>query len=95
MQQVDIHSQEIQDKVSALKILAHPIRYSIALILYQNGVMNVGAIQEALDLAQSTVSQHISKMREAGIVSARRDGTKIFYELSNEIAKKTIANLEK
>ena len=56
-------------------------------------MLNVGAIQETLDLPQSTVSQHISKMRESGIVEAEREGTKIFYSLTNEVANKIIRNV--
>lgn len=90
MHKVDIQANDIQKKVSVIKILAHPIRYSVALTLYHNGVLNVSAIQDSLSLPQSTVSQHISKMREAGIVEAKRDGTKIFYELTNPLAIKVI-----
>ena len=93
MQKIDVKSPEIKEYVDVLKLLAHPIRFSIALTLYRNKVLNVGEIQEALELPQSTVSQHISKMRESGIVEADREGTKIFYTLSNEIANKVIKNL--
>ncbi|MGX7350099.1 ArsR/SmtB family transcription factor [Dolosicoccus paucivorans] len=93
MQKIDVNSQLIQKHVSVIKVLSHPIRFSIALFLYRNGKMNVGAIQEGLDLPQSTVSQHISKMREAGIVKADRQGTKIYYTLSNDIAIKVLQTL--
>lgn len=92
---IDINSPEITSKVTVIKILGHPIRYSIALILNANGVMNVGSIQEALDLPQSTVSQHISKMRESGIVEAQRDGTKIYYTLVDPTAIDVVKSLEK
>lgn len=93
MQKIDVKSPEIKEYVDVLKLLAHPIRFSIALTLYQNRVLNVGAIQETLDLPQSTVSQHISKMRESGIVEAEREGTKIFYSLTNEVANKIIKHV--
>lgn len=91
MQEVSISSQETKNSVDVLKLLAHPIRFSIALTLGRNEIMNVGAIQQILDLPQSTVSQHISKLRESGIVEAHREGTKIFYTLKNPIAKQVIA----
>lgn len=93
MHNIDVNSQLIQEHVSVIKVLAHPIRFSIALLLHRNGKMNVGAIQEGLDLPQSTVSQHISKMREAGIIKADRQGTKIFYTLANDIAVKVLTTL--
>lgn len=93
MESINVESAEILDKVNVIKVLAHPIRYSIAVALLQNGTLNVGAIQDVLSLPQSTVSQHISKLREARVVKANREGTKIYYELSNPIARALITNL--
>lgn len=83
MTHLDINSENILDTVNILKVLAHPVRLCIAIALMKNGIMNVSAIQEYLALPQSTVSQHISKMRQVGLVTDKRDGTKIFYELTN------------
>ncbi|MGO4936159.1 ArsR/SmtB family transcription factor [Fundicoccus sp. Sow4_H7] len=91
--EIDIETKDLNDKVTVIRLLAHPIRYSIALILYKHGVQNVGTIQTSLNLSQSTVSQHISKMREAGIVSSRREGTKLFYTLVNPMAIQVIETL--
>lgn len=93
MKNINVQDRAILDTVEILKVLAHPIRFSIAKVLLTNGVMNVGAIQDALSLPQSTVSQHISKMRQLGVVEDNREGTKIFYELVNPIAKKILKNL--
>ncbi|XJS11162.1 ArsR/SmtB family transcription factor [Aerococcaceae bacterium WGS1372] len=94
MKKVNSSSKEIQKTVTILKVLAHPIRYSIAVTLLKNGVMNVGAIQDSLSLAQSTVSQHISKMRQVGIVDYNREGTKIYYKLSDPTTIKMIKSLD-
>lgn len=93
MLNIDITTRELNDTVNILKVLAHPIRYGIALTLQKNGVMNVGAIQDSLSLPQSTVSQHISKMRQVGIVQDSRDGTKIYYDLVDPTAIKIIKSL--
>lgn len=93
MQKIDIDTRNISDTVNILKVLAHPIRYSIAVTLLNNGVMNVGAIQDSLSLPQSTVSQHISKMRQVGLVDSDRDGTKIYYSLTNPKAIDIIKSL--
>lgn len=84
MSKIDVNSPKIIEKSNVLKVLSHPIRFSIAVVLHEKGTMNVGAIQESLSLPQSTVSQHISKMRAARIVEAQRDGTRIFYSLLDE-----------
>ena len=93
MKKIDVDAEEILEKVNVIKVLSHPIRYSIALALFHNGTLNVGTIQDVLSLPQSTVSQHISKLREARVVTASREGTKIFYDLSNPIARSLITHL--
>ncbi|EKB58326.1 ArsR/SmtB family transcription factor [Falseniella ignava] len=95
MQKIDVNSHEIDEIVEILKVLAHPIRYSIAKTLLENGSMNVKSIQENLDLPQSTVSQHISKMRQLGVVNNNREGTKIFYDIVNPIAINVIKSTVK
>lgn len=86
MKKYDIKQKDVLDKVSVLKLLAHPIRYSIVLALKEEGRLNVSQIQEMMSLPQSTVSQHITKMREAGILTPKREGTNIFYSINNELA---------
>ncbi|MCR8969529.1 helix-turn-helix transcriptional regulator [Facklamia sp. 7083-14-GEN3] len=95
MQTYGIKSKNLAGYVNVLKLLSHPIRFSIALLLKNNGVMNVSKIQQDLELTQSTVSQHISKLRDAKIVSADRDRTKIYYSLSSDIAKLILETYEK
>lgn len=95
MNKIDVKDETIAEIVEILKVLAHPIRYSIAATLEANGVMNVGTIQETLSLPQSTVSQHISKMRQLGIVKSSREGTRIYYELVDPVAIKVIKGIDK
>ncbi|MOA28466.1 Transcriptional repressor PagR [compost metagenome] len=51
---------------------------------------NVTYIQECLDLPQSTVSQHLQKLRSMGIVETERSGLEIKYHVANERIKKLI-----
>ena len=64
-----------------LKILAHPVRLCIVKGLLENGGCNVSHMQSCLETPQSTLSQHLQKLKTAGIVLATREGTKIYYEL--------------
>ena len=45
--------------------------------------MNVGALARAVGLSQSALSQHLAKMRAAGVVAYRRDGPTVWYRLAN------------
>ncbi|MFZ7132366.1 MAG: ArsR/SmtB family transcription factor [Eubacteriales bacterium] len=64
-----------------LKILGHPIRLCIVNGLYKKGSCNVTYMQECLALPQSTVSQHISKLKSAGVIKGKKNGTEICYEI--------------
>ena len=67
-----------------LKALAHPVRLCIARRLWQKGACNVTEMQECLEMPQSTASQHLCKMRLAGIIEGERHGLEVFYSLKDK-----------
>jgi len=73
-----------------LKALAHPVRLCILKGLIEKGNCNVSYMQECLDLPQSTVSQHLQKLRSLGIVETERNGLEIIYSVKNEKIKQLI-----
>lgn len=76
-----------------LKALAHPVRLCIIRGLMEKKQCNVSYMQECLDLPQSTVSQHLQKLRSAGIVEAERNGLEINYRIADEKIRKLITAL--
>ena len=62
------------------KVLAEPIRLRI-LILMTKGEICVCDITEVLNLPQSTVSRHMSRLKLSGLVTDRRQGKWIYYKL--------------
>ena len=73
--QVDFVSQ-------CLKVLANPDRLKILCVLV-DGEMNVQEIEESTDIHQPTLSQQLTVLRKADMVSTRREGKQIFYRLSD------------
>jgi ArsR family transcriptional regulator len=69
-----------------LKVMAHPIRLCIVKGLIENGECNVSYMQSCLDTPQSTTSQHLQKLRSAGIVEGIRNGLEINYHVCNDQA---------
>ncbi len=67
-----------------LKVLAHPVRLCIVKGLLDNGECNVTYMQECLNTPQSTVSQHLQKLKSAGIVEGNRNGLEIKYRVCND-----------
>lgn len=60
--------------------LANPKRLQI-LNLLKGQELSVGAMVEALGVAKANLSQHLSVMRQKGILATRRQGTAIYYRL--------------
>jgi len=61
--------------------LANPKRLQI-LHLLQGGELSVGAMVKALGLPKANLSQHLSLMRQRGLLATRRQGTAIYYRLA-------------
>jgi ArsR family transcriptional regulator len=66
-----------------LKAIAHPVRIEIIVRLKADGC-NVSEIQKNLGLPQSTVSQHLKVLRNAGVLSSHRQGTKVCYTIEKK-----------
>lgn len=66
-----------------LKAMAHPVRLCILRGLLREGECNVSHMQACLELPQSTVSQHLARLRQAGIITASRHGVEVYYTLAN------------
>jgi ArsR family transcriptional regulator, arsenate/arsenite/antimonite-responsive transcriptional repressor len=72
-------SSQDQQLADFAKVLSHPARIAILKVLAQKGMCICGEIVEVLPLAQSTVSQHLKDMKEAGIITGEVEGTKSCY----------------
>ena len=78
------------EKAELLKVLAHPVRLCIVRGLLSNEECNVSHIQNCLEMPQSTISQHLAKLRSAGIIEGRRSGLEVFYRVINDDARKIV-----
>ena len=65
-----------------LKLLAHRDRLKVLCGLVA-GELSVGEIEAQVGASQSSVSQHLARLREEGIVKTRRDGRQIFYSIAD------------
>jgi ArsR family transcriptional regulator len=81
---MNVDKNILNEKAELLKILGHPIRLCIVSGLIEYGKNNVSYIQKCLDLPQSTLSQHLAKLRMAHIIEYERKGTEIYYSIKNE-----------
>ncbi len=75
-----------------LSALANESRLAILCELVE-GERSVGTLVEAVGLTQSALSQHLAKLRAAGIVATRRYAQTIYYRLASEAAGSVMATL--
>ncbi len=83
----------LEEKAELFKNLAHPVRLCILAMLIKEEQSNVTDIQCCLDVPQPTVSQHLAKLKSAGILSAERNGTEIIYKIKNEEARNLLIQI--
>lgn len=86
---MDKDSNKYNEIAEMLKVLAHPVRLCIVKGLLDKGECNVTYMQSCLEAPQSTISQHIQRLKSAGIIEGRRSGLEIYYKVCND----KVANL--
>jgi len=77
--------------VDSLKALAHPVRLRI-LSLLRSGELCVCQMTEVIGLAPSTVSEHLTLLRRAGVVVERKEGKWVFYALRRGAAMEPLCD---
>ncbi len=68
--------------VKFLKVLSHPDRLRLTIELVR-GEKSVGQLAEIQGVSTSTVSQHLARLRDAGVVTGSRRAQKIYYRVAN------------
>jgi len=77
-----------------LKALGHPVRLAIVRCLAERSCCCCADVCNRLPLAQSTVSQHLKVLKDAGLVSFRRDGVRSSYVLNPKALKALRSDLD-
>ncbi|MEW6724908.1 MAG: metalloregulator ArsR/SmtB family transcription factor [Bacillota bacterium] len=93
MENILAEYRAIEEKAKLLKTLGHPVRLCIVRGLLVTGSCNVTKIQTCLQLPQSTISQHLARLREAGIVATERVGVEVFYRIASDDAMRLVKAL--
>lgn len=84
-----VEGVEADTELAALsKALAHPARVRILRLLTRRTTCICGEIVGELDLAQSTVSQHLKIMKDAGLIQGEVDGPRVCYCLSPRVLRR-------
>ncbi len=77
-----------------MKMLANSHRLMILCELHE-GERTVGMLQQAVGIGQSSLSQHLAKLRHDGLVTTRREAQTIHYSLADPNVREVIALLHR
>ncbi len=75
----------IKQAVKILKLISEESKLRIMLLLAKEGTKRVTDISDILHMNQTTVSHHLSLLRNADLVTTKRDGKNIYYDINDEL----------
>ena len=80
----------LQKKSEILKAIAHPMRLCILNCLMSTEECNVTTLARKMQIPQSTISQHLSKLKSYGVIEGEKKGVEIQYRVINNDVKAII-----
>jgi DNA-binding transcriptional ArsR family regulator len=86
----DADGAHVDEAVRVLKLLADPTRLQLVQALL-HGEHSVGELAEHVGARHAAVSQHLAKLRWAGLVTSRRDGNRIYYRTIDDHVERLVA----
>jgi ArsR family transcriptional regulator, arsenate/arsenite/antimonite-responsive transcriptional repressor len=79
-EELSLSDEEADEELARLaKAISHPVRIRILRLLAHEPGCMCGAIFQEIPLAQSTISQHLKVLREAGLIEGELDLPRICY----------------
>ncbi|KPK33984.1 MAG: ArsR family transcriptional regulator [Nitrospira bacterium SG8_35_1] len=86
-------SEQISDLAMLLKSISHPFRLQI-LSLLQDKEMTVGELSKAIKTTDANVSQHLSILRQQGIITTRKEANFIYNSLIDDRVTRLIETMQ-
>lgn len=74
--------EQIETAARALKAISHPLRLKILCVVRGDEVC-VQDIVDAVGTSQSNISQHLSILRDKGVLQTRKDANRVYYRVAD------------
>lgn len=84
------NEEQVYLAAESFRMLADPTRIKVLWALLQ-GESNVACLAELAGAAPTAVSQHLAKLRLAGLVTSRREGTFVYYSAADEHVRRLLS----
>ncbi len=76
------------------KALGHPVRVRIVMMFRMGRCLTASSVAHQCALAQSTVSEHLRILKQANLLFARKDGTRVWYCLRRTVLHDYAATMD-
>ncbi len=86
-----LEHEDVENTARVLKCLGHPLRLRILDVLEKKAEATVTEVHEALEIEQAVASQHLTTMRDKGILESRKEGVHVIYRIGDDRAVKVLS----
>jgi DNA-binding transcriptional ArsR family regulator len=91
---LEANTENIEDAYKVLGLLGNEVRYKIILLLIHIERICVCDLSDILKMSQSPISQHLRKLKDAGLLKNKREGMTIYYFIPSNKREKLITLIE-
>lgn len=88
----EMTNKQLENAVKGMQGVAHPVRLKILYALNKQE-LSVGELSSFTNVSQSVTSQHLSKMKDYGILDSRKESNKVFYYIKENKYQKLLQNI--
>lgn len=79
----EMTNKQLEYAIKGIQGIAHPVRLMILYALSKEE-LSVGELSSFTNVSQSVTSQHLSKMKDYGILESRKESNKVFYFVKDD-----------
>jgi len=87
--------RQAKDLAALMRMFANEHRLLIVCKLVEYGEINVNALADDVGLSASALSQHLAKMKAAGVVASRRDSQTMWYRIADRRVEELFSTLHR
>ncbi|MCB1180263.1 MAG: winged helix-turn-helix transcriptional regulator [Leptospiraceae bacterium] len=90
----ELSKKQLDSAIKGMQGIAHPVRFMILYALLKDE-LSVGELSAFTNVSQSVTSQHLSKMKDSGLLDSRKESNKVFYYIKDLRYKEIMKTLVK
>ncbi len=90
----ELSKKQLDSAIKGIQGISHPVRFMILSALLKEE-QSVGELSAFTEVSQSVTSQHLSKMKDSGILDSRKESNKVYYYIKDVRFKEIIRTMIK